>query len=224
MTAQGCFAFSSTRRSRSNRSHYILRRKAAQENVHRLPSLLTRNMMADLDTVEIIARCLCRANNLSWHLTTSCLPLDAEICICDSCRHGTGTLGFTACTWPLPIPELPCCSKAALSPRADVYFCMTCGTVMFLHVRSLPWIVLALGTLEDLTICKLSMYLCLADTQDGSMSVWLQSVTGTRLEKYATHDLRSEFETTSAIETTSAKEGGEVNLKASCRCGELNLR
>lgn len=169
--------------------------------------------MADLDTVKIIARCLCRANNLSWDLPTSCLPLDAGICSCDSCRHGTGTLGFTACTWPLPIPELPCCSKAAFSPRADIYFCTTCGTVMFLHIRSLPWIGLALGALIDPSICKLSMYLCLADTQDGGMSVWLESVTSTRLKKYATHDLQSEFE------TTTAKGGGRGNLKASCRCG-----
>lgn len=84
---------------------------------------------------------------------------------------------------------------------------------MFLHKRAPPWTGLALGAIKDPTICRLSMYLCLADTKDGGMSVWLESANGTWLKKYATHDLQSEFD------TATAKDGGEGNLKASCRCG-----
>ncbi|KAM3516774.1 hypothetical protein NHJ13051_009597 [Beauveria bassiana] len=171
--------------------------------------------MADLDTVKIIARCLCQANELSWKLPKSTLPLNTGICHCNSCRHGTGTLGgFMACEWPLPVPELPGCSRAAFSPRADVYFCATCGTLMFMRKRTQPsWTGLALGALEDPTaICRLTMHLCLADTKDGGMSVWLDRVNGARLKKYADADLQSEFE------GVTARGGGEGNLKASCKC------
>ncbi|PQK17487.1 hypothetical protein BB8028_0007g06820 [Beauveria bassiana] len=171
--------------------------------------------MADLDTVEIIARCLCQANELSWKLPKSTLPLDTGICHCNSCRHGTGTLGgFMACEWPLPVPELMGCSRVAFSPRADVYFCATCGTLIFMRKRTQPpWTGLALGALEDPTaICRLTMHLCLADTKDGGMSVWLDRVNGARLKKYADADLQSEFE------GVTAKGGGEGNLKASCKC------
>lgn len=175
--------------------------------------------MSESDTIEIIARCFCLANKLSWHLPKSSLPLDAGICNCDSCRHGTGTLGFTGCTWPLPIPELPNCSKAAFSPRADVYFCTTCGTLMFFHHRTIPWIGLALGTLEDPTVCKLTMHLCLADTKDGGLSAWLDRVKGTQLAKYATDDLQEKFEAV----TGKKGEGKNSNLKASCRCGGVQF-
>ena len=171
--------------------------------------------MADHEIVEIVARCQCRANELLWQLPKSSLPLDAGICHCNSCRHGTGALGFTACTWPLPVPELPACSKAAFSPRADVHFCATCGTVMFLRMTTQPpWTGLALGTVEDPTMCRLTMHMCLTDTKDGGMSVWLDEVDGTQMKKYAAADLQSEFEA-----VTPAKSGGSGHLKASCRCG-----
>lgn len=68
-------------------------------------------------------------------------------------------------------------------------------------------------------MCNLNMHLCLADTKDGGWSVWLDSVNGAKLAKYATDDLQEKFE---AI-TGKEGEGKESNLKASCRCGGVQF-
>ena len=184
--------------------------------------------MAAPDTVQVRARCLCGANKFSWHVAATALPLDASVCHCDSCRHGTGTLGFTACTWPLPLPsegELVNCSKSAFSSRADVYFCTSCGTLLFWHSDALPWLGLAVGALENpKSWCKMTLHMCLADTRDGGMSVWLDNVQNNRLKKHLTHDLSAEAGDDWMAKMPSQGDSGHDNLQASCRCGGVKFQ
>ncbi|UNI15115.1 hypothetical protein JDV02_001681 [Purpureocillium takamizusanense] len=96
--------------------------------------------MASSPTVDITARCLCKARSITASVPASSLPLAGTYCHCTSCRHMTGALHSSSVKWPAgggDDGEGNAAVRALglreydFSPRLKILFCGDCGTPMF---------------------------------------------------------------------------------------------
>lgn len=126
--------------------------------------------------VPIISQCLCRANTFTSSVKKSALPLKAVPCHCDSCRHVSGTLYFSAIAWPDPEVDLSPLQQYRFSETLVDYFCGTCGSHMFCK-RTTPGAVpnVLSGTLNNAPgLVEYSKHIFVRDTLDGGATPWLR--------------------------------------------------
>ncbi|KAI1742295.1 Mss4-like protein [Xylaria scruposa] len=134
---------------------------------------LQRNMTA------ITAECLCKSHKLSFEVSTSKLPLECNVCHCDSCRHSTGALFVIKTTWPQPREsvDISGLQRYQLSANITYLFCGTCSTLMFYEsVRYPSKLGVFYGPLKnlDIDLIKLTKQIYVHDTDDGGASFWFR--------------------------------------------------
>lgn len=87
--------------------------------------------------IAIKAQCLCKQHIFTTTVTnpSEILPLKAICCHCDSCRHVSGALCTTGCSWPGPslglqTEELAKLRRYDFSSRLVILSCETCSSPM----------------------------------------------------------------------------------------------
>jgi hypothetical protein len=86
--------------------------------------------MPAASAVELVARCHCGHFDLPISLAADELPQRKTICVCDSCRYGTGTLGVVTVTLPGPpaADVLDALTLREMKAGSKLrYRCPTCG-------------------------------------------------------------------------------------------------
>lgn len=131
------------------------------------------------NTVVIAAECLCKAHTFSTEISTSRLPLEGNVCHCDSCRHSTGALYVVETTWPQPreIVDISGLQRYQFSTNITNLFCGTCSTLIFYESLKYPnKLGVFSGPLKniDADVIKLTKHIYVEDTVDGGASVWLR--------------------------------------------------
>jgi hypothetical protein len=133
-------------------------------------------------TTSITSTCACGSFNLKVDFPNSTLPIDRGLCLCDSCRRLTGSVGISyiivPSTQPIDITEFKLTSYET-TDRVTRFFCQKCGChVLVLVSHNQSWH-LATGPWDrtegiiNWTGCK-----WVKDTLDGGVSVWLRDIVG----------------------------------------------
>lgn len=93
-------------------------------------------------SVDLLARCHCGAFELPISLPADELPQHKTVCVCDRCRHGTGSLGVVTVTLPGP-PAASVLDVLTLREMAGgsgephlLYRCSTCGAATLSRITS----------------------------------------------------------------------------------------
>jgi hypothetical protein len=127
----------------------------------------------------ITAECLCKAHTFSTSVLTSQLPLEGNVCHCNSCRHSTGALYVIDVTWPQPRNKMDISGLQTyqFSKEITYRFCGTCSAPMFYDSQKDPGeLGVFSGALKniDTDLIKLTEHIYVEDTIDGGGSVWLK--------------------------------------------------
>lgn len=130
-------------------------------------------------TVIITAECLCKARTFSTEVSSHSLPLQCNVCHCDSCRHSTGALHIIETTWPQPKEDVDISALQSYQFSANVTyrFCGTCSTLIFYESARFPSkLGVFTGALKnvDADIVRLTKNIFVEDTVDGGASVWFR--------------------------------------------------
>jgi hypothetical protein len=173
--------------------------------------------MAESNLIK--ARCFCGANDYSAAIPNSSLPLQARLCHCNSCRHGTGGLSYSAIDWPGPVPKSEALARYPFSKNCNTYFCSTCGAHMFWHRHQPNNSVYVLsGVVENPdSLMDITAHIYVGTTIDGGLSEWLPSIDERPLPRWrgdadSSEVLASEWKGSPAEDLTSA------TLRAHCHC------
>ncbi|PVI05507.1 hypothetical protein DM02DRAFT_516311 [Periconia macrospinosa] len=147
-------------------------------------------MAANDTSIELTARCLCKAHNFSTHVPISKLPLLTSACHCDSCRHLTGALYTCDAHWPKPRAKVDVTKLSVFrfSSNYDVLFCGTCSTPMFFAKSQKPDEELGVfsGTIDsvDADVLKITHHIFVGDTKDGGATMWMRRLNNNESEAY----------------------------------------
>jgi hypothetical protein len=192
-------------------------------------------MDATLKTVTITVECLCKAHSISMEISTSKLPLQGNVCHCDSCRHSTGALCVIETTWPQPRESVDISGLQTYQFSADITyrFCGTCSTLMFYESRKHPSkLGVFSGPFKNIgtDVIKLAKHIFVGDTQDGGASVWLRkpNADGEEIPRYRGFDGESGEVPWSWPELSGPKAMEDQQeleyLPFWCHCKGINLR
>lgn len=143
--------------------------------------------MANSNDIEISVHCLCRSHNFSVSLPASKLPLVANCCHCNECRHLTGGMYTCAVEWPGPPESILASSlqRYKCAKNSVLMFCGVCGTPVFAqrtYEGETPGVFyVTAGLLPNLNVdlVKIAEHLWVGDTLDGGASVYMQNLNGT---------------------------------------------
>ncbi|KAB2573622.1 hypothetical protein DBV05_g7712 [Lasiodiplodia theobromae] len=183
------------------------------------------------NTVVITAECLCKAHTFSTEIPTSKLPLEANVCHCDSCRHSTGALYVVETTWPQPREDIDISGLKSyqFSDNITYRFCGTCSTLMFYESQKFPS---KLGTFSgplqniNVDLIKLARHIWVEDTIDGGASVWLRKPNADGKEISRHRERFEELPWDWPKKANSTKVEGMEEQKALpvwCHCKGINL-
>lgn len=143
----------------------------------------------DDDTLELVARCLCRAQRFTAAVARSALPLAAVYCHCTSCRRVTGALYSTCVAWPGPAAAIRAAASSS-SLRRYVFAgaftllsCGVCGACMFVETAvegGAARYGVQTGVLANVAAGLLSIahHIFVGDTLDGGATPWLCDANG----------------------------------------------
>ncbi|KAI0553048.1 Mss4-like protein [Xylaria curta] len=144
------------------------------------------------NTTVITAECLCKSHKLSLEVSTSKLPLECNICHCNSCRYSTGALFVIETTWPQPREsvDISGLQRYQFSTNITYRFCGTCSTLMFYESVKYPSkLGVFYGPLKNLDndLIKLTKQIYVDDTRDGGASFWFRkpNADGKEIPRYA---------------------------------------
>lgn len=197
-------------------------------------------------TTTVHVTCLCSKHvevlQLSCHL-----PVDQSVCSCNACRYSTGVL-YLACL-PLVSPPnlIQDLTEYKSSDKLSRYFCSTCGSHMFVHVKAHDtWgvcsgVVDRVVGLEQVSCLSLEnvtahefvgdtidggLAICLADPNHQPVSLFLQGPDGPRFEKSqgasSTPSQRGDLPELGSFQPSTAKQVAE--LEGKCHCGGVSFR
>lgn len=169
-------------------------------------------------------RCFCGANEYSASISTSSVPLRAQLCHCDSCRHSTGLLYNQVIDWPTPVPDSNTLTKYAFSKNCNICFCSTCGAHMFWHTHHpTEYVSVVTGLLENPeSIMDITSHIFVGDTIDGGFSDWLASIEGRPLPKWEAGEETSEV-LASGWNGSQGQDLTKDTLRAHCKCGGVGF-
>ncbi len=133
-------------------------------------------------TTSITSTCACGSFNLQVDYQNSSLPIDRGLCLCNSCRRLSGSVGISYIIVPstqrIDITKFNLTSYKA-TDHLTRFFCSSCGAhCLVLVSRNQTWH-LATG-LWDRTEGIIAWLGCkwVEDTLDGGVSVWLRDIVG----------------------------------------------
>ncbi|KAJ0104325.1 uncharacterized protein J7T55_009490 [Diaporthe amygdali] len=183
------------------------------------------------DSVVIMAECLCKAHSFSPEVSKSKLPLECNVCHCDSCRHSTGALYVVETTWPQPLEDVDLSGlhKYQFSDNIAYRFCGTCSTLMFYESRKYPS---KLGTFSgplkntDSETIRLARHIYVEDTIDGGATVWLRKPNpdGQQIPRYlerSGEELSWDWPQISSLTGSTGKQE-QAPIPLWCHCRDLS--
>ncbi|OJD40374.1 uncharacterized protein BKCO1_1000535 [Diplodia corticola] len=181
------------------------------------------------NTVTLTAECLCKAHTFSTKVSSSKLPLEADVCHCDSCRHSTGALYAVRTTWPQPREEVDISGLERYQFSADITHlsCGKCSTLMFYESRKysgkLGTFSGPLKTMEAHPI-RLARHIWVEDTVDGGASVWLRrpNADGKEIPRYRGRDGEISWDWPQASTGREEKQGQKF-IPVRCHCKGINI-
>lgn len=188
------------------------------------------------DKVTLTARCLCKANVFTTEVAKSQLPLQANLCHCDSCRHMTGALYAVDLRWPTSKAEVDVSKLKVFhfSSRFDLLFCPTCSSPMFFTFgkgRDDGYLGVFTGVLDNETIdlVKFANNIFVHDTLDGGASVWFKhNADGSEIKSFAASDKSDHPEVVSigwpqSSDLTGYEVKKEDSIPIRCKCQGVDL-
>ncbi|KAI0382363.1 Mss4-like protein [Hypomontagnella monticulosa] len=131
------------------------------------------------NAIVLTAECLCKAHTFRTEIPLSKLPLEGNVCHCDSCRHSIGALYVVETTWPQPREsvDISGLERYQFSANITYRFCRTCSTLMFYESQKYPSkLGVFSGSLKniDTDVLKLTKHIYVEDTLDGGASIWFR--------------------------------------------------
>ncbi len=182
-------------------------------------------------TAVITAECLCKTHTFSTEVSVSQLPLEGNVCHCDSCRHSTGALYVAVTIWPQPRAafDIAGLQSYEFSPNITYRFCGTCSTLMFYETKKYPsQLGVFTGTLRniDTDLVRHTKHIYVEDTKDGGASVWLKKPNsdGNEVPRYRERSGGVPWDLP-CLPASAGPEGqrGEEPLPISCHCKGVQL-
>lgn len=198
---------------------------------------------------SIIATCLCGKNAEKFQLDSH-PPFKASTCSCNSCRHSSGVL-FASC---IPVNSRPAVidnlRRYDSSNKVSRYFCVECGSHMFIYVvQDDSWSVCS-GTVDHvvgleqvsaLSLQHIMHHEFVGDTRDGGLAVCLSHFDDNTAPLYSQAPNGTTFEGSVHTESSAVEPGGppKAHLDAAdivgtatatneisgrCHCGGVNFR
>lgn len=189
-------------------------------------------MDSQSDTVVITAECLCKTHTFSTEIPRSKLPLEGNVCHCDSCRHSIGALYVVETTWPQLREDVNISGMKAyqFSPNITSRFCGTCSSQMFWESAKFPSkLGVFSGCLKniDTDIIKRVKHIYVGDTLDGGASVYLRrpNADGKEIPRYREREGEISWDWPEASSLTGL-EGklDQESLPVWCHCKGIKLR
>ncbi|KAI0194504.1 Mss4-like protein [Xylaria flabelliformis] len=192
-------------------------------------------MDSQRNTTVITAECFCKSHTFSLEVSTSKLPLECDVCHCDSCRHSTGALFAIKTTWPQPREsvDISGLQRYQFSANITYRFCGTCSTLMFYEsVRYPSKLGVFYGPLKniDIDLIKLTKHIYVYDTRDGGASFWLRkpNADGKEIPRYQQQvsedeDEEIDWDWPDIPSLTLGLGPGKWPLPISCHCKGINL-
>jgi hypothetical protein len=198
-------------------------------------------------TSSVHVTCLCSKNievlQLSCHL-----PVDQSVCSCNTCRYSTGVLYFSCLPLHGPPKLIQDLREYRSSEKLSRYFCSSCGSQMFVHVKAHDTWGICSGvvdrvvgpeqvsclSLENVTAHEFvgdttdgGLAICLADSDNQSVSLFLQGPDGPRFERPSGKSFTSSQrgdppEMPLLRDSEAANQVGE--LEGGCHCGGVSFR
>ena len=128
-------------------------------------------------STKVSLTCFCKQIQASVDIPSSELPCALSLCHCDTCRHHTGSLAYTAARVPVAASQLKITGKPKgyvpfSSKAVERFFCDNCGTMVF-EVGPEDSLIICTGALTEAQgIVKLHEQIFVGDTKDGGCSIW----------------------------------------------------
>jgi hypothetical protein len=183
------------------------------------------------NNIVITAECLCKAHIFTCEIARSKLPLEANVCHCDSCRHSTGGLHVAYTTWPQPREDVNISGLAKYQISTDITyrFCETCSTPLFRESQRYPSkLGVFTGSLKniDADLIKFTKNIFVEDTIDGGGSVWFRkpNADGKEIPRYREFEGEMSWDWPQASSSTGSETKQEYeSIPIRCHCKGIQL-
>lgn len=139
------------------------------------------------EPTRLTASCHCKANQYSFTIPQSALPLLAYLCHCNISRRISGLLftSYVAIPPGNPPPDLSNLTAYVSSNILTRRFCKTCSTQLFLEYSADGAWWVSTGTLDRSDgIVDFNGHMWIEDTHDGGGSDWIPTVGSKPLERW----------------------------------------
>ena len=129
------------------------------------------------DFTKVSLTCFCKQITASVDVPSSELPCRLSLCHCDTCRHHTGSLAYTAAPLPVKGSQLKVTGKPKgyvpfKSKTVERFFCDNCGTMVY-EIGPDDSLIACTGALTEAEgIVKLNEQIFVGDPKDGGCSIW----------------------------------------------------
>lgn len=183
-------------------------------------------MAESSEPTRLAASCHCKANQYSFSVPASALPLPAYLCHCNISRRISGLLFTSYVEIPSgnPPPDLSKLTAYVSSNILTRRFCSTCGTQLFLKYSADGVWCVSTGTLDRSDgIVDFKGHMWIEDTRDGGGSGWILSTNSKPMERWLVEPHKSPsiplgWEESSAPPFASVDDAAESRLPACCHC------
>ncbi|KAK4111502.1 hypothetical protein N656DRAFT_829823 [Canariomyces notabilis] len=188
------------------------------------------------NTNSITARCLCKAHTFTASVAASSLPLPAECCHCDSCRHVTGSLYLSSVEWPNPDEDLSGLHCYPFSSNIHQYSCPTCSSQLFSKLKggnngASDKLEVFTGVLENApNLVKYTKHIFVGDTLDAGATIWFSKdvSSGEPIPRWSgreglSEQLPPDWPAPSSSGAKTPEEPHPEFTPLRCHCGGVNL-
>ncbi|KAF9003401.1 Mss4-like protein [Cyathus striatus] len=153
-----------------------------------------------MSLIYVNVSCHCGANKFKVTFDIASLPVQADTCHCNSCRHSSGQMGYCVARFqgaPMAhssesneLADVSRLSQYQCSDAAVRLFCGTCSAHMFWHyIGTDPHWSVAVGSLGRVEgLFSMSFHIFVPDTLDGGLADHYRSVNGVELSRYIGHE------------------------------------
>ena len=188
------------------------------------PETMTENVQS----TRLTASCHCKANQYTFSVPTTSLPLPAYLCHCNISRRISGSLftSYVAVPAANAPPDLRNLTAYKSSNILTRWFCTTCSTHLFLEYSADGAWWTSTGTLDRSNgIVSFKGNMWIGDTIDGGASDWIRQLDDRTAERWLT-----EPQTSAAVPlgwhappATSSAPSQPALLPARCHCGGVRF-
>jgi len=186
-------------------------------------------MTENVQLTRLTASCHCRANQFTFSVPTTSLPLLAYLCHCNISRRISGSLftSYVAVPAANGSPDLRNLTAYKSSNILTRWFCTTCSTHLFLEYSADGAWWTSTGTLDRSNgIVSFKGNMWIEDTLDGGASDWIPQL-GDRLAERWLTEPHSSAEAPPGWRATPAGESGPSPstdlLQAHCHCAGVRF-